>query len=119
MSFTALNTYGKVARDGQPLYYTMLNQVTLQRPDKLRVIPPGDGVPGRSRAERRCLTHLAEPKAMPRRIAARSFCHPPTIVYTRRCGRTAAYTARRSDRLWLIALVRTQPDIMQHDRPNF
>jgi hypothetical protein len=45
MSFTALNTYEKAARNGQPLYYTTLNQVTLQRPDKLRVITPGDGVP--------------------------------------------------------------------------
>jgi hypothetical protein len=43
MSFTAVNTYEKAARNGQPLYYTTLNQVTLQRPDKLRVITPGDG----------------------------------------------------------------------------
>jgi hypothetical protein len=45
ISFTALNTYDKVARNGQPLYYTTLDQVTLQRPDKLRVIIPGDSVP--------------------------------------------------------------------------
>jgi hypothetical protein len=44
MSFTAVNTYEKAARNGQPLYYTTLNQVTLQRPDKLRVITPGDGI---------------------------------------------------------------------------
>jgi hypothetical protein len=45
MSFTALNTYEKAALNGQPLYYATLNEVTLQRPDKLRVITPGDGVP--------------------------------------------------------------------------
>jgi hypothetical protein len=44
MSFTAVNTYEHAARNGQPLYYATLNRVTLQRPDKLRVITPGDGV---------------------------------------------------------------------------
>ncbi len=45
MSFSALSTYEKPARNGQPLYYAVLNQVTMQRPDKLRVVTPGDGVP--------------------------------------------------------------------------
>jgi len=45
MSFTAVNTYEKAARNGQPLYYAVQNRVTMQRPDKLRVITPGDGVP--------------------------------------------------------------------------
>jgi hypothetical protein len=45
MSFTAVNTYEKAARNGQPLFYATLNQVTMQRPDKLRVVTPGDGVP--------------------------------------------------------------------------
>src|SRR5208283_2604244 len=45
MSFSALSTYERAARNGQPLYYTVLNQVTMQRPDKLRVITPGDGTP--------------------------------------------------------------------------
>jgi hypothetical protein len=45
LSFTAVNTYERAARDGQPLFYTTLNQVTLQRPDRLRVITPGDGIP--------------------------------------------------------------------------
>jgi hypothetical protein len=44
MSFTAVNTYEKAARNGQPLYYAVQNQVTLQRPNKLRVITPGDGI---------------------------------------------------------------------------
>ena len=45
MSFNALSTYEKAARNGQPLFYATLNQVTMQRPDKLRVISPGDGIP--------------------------------------------------------------------------
>ena len=45
MSFTAMNTYEKAARNGQPLYYAVENRVTLQRPNKLRVITPGDGLP--------------------------------------------------------------------------
>lgn len=45
MSFDALSTYEHRARNGQPLFYSVLNRVTMQRPDKLRVITPGDGVP--------------------------------------------------------------------------
>jgi hypothetical protein len=43
MTFTALATREVFADDGQPLYETTLSYVTLQRPDKLRVITPGDG----------------------------------------------------------------------------
>jgi len=45
MSFDALNTYEKAALNGQPLFYSTLNHVTLQRPTMLRVVTPGDGVP--------------------------------------------------------------------------
>jgi len=45
MSFDALTTYQKYGRTGQPLFYSTLNRVTMQRPDKLRVITPGDGTP--------------------------------------------------------------------------
>ena len=45
MSFTAVSTYEKAARNGQPLFYATRNLVTMQRPDKLRVITTGDGVP--------------------------------------------------------------------------
>jgi hypothetical protein len=44
MSFTAVSTYERAARNGQPLFYATRNEVTLQRPDKLRVITPGDGI---------------------------------------------------------------------------
>jgi hypothetical protein len=43
LSFTATSTYERAARNGQPLYYSVMNEVSLQRPDKLRVIKPGDG----------------------------------------------------------------------------
>jgi hypothetical protein len=43
MSFTALVTYESPSRLGTPLAYTTKSEVTLQRPDKLRVITPGDG----------------------------------------------------------------------------
>jgi hypothetical protein len=45
MSFTAIATYEKSAANGQPLYYSSVHDVTLQRPDKLRVITRGDGTP--------------------------------------------------------------------------
>jgi hypothetical protein len=45
MTFTAIVTYESPARTLQPLAYTTLSKVTLQRPDKLRVITPGDGPP--------------------------------------------------------------------------
>ena len=43
MNFTAVTTYELPARNGQPLYYATLSQVAVQRPNKLRVITPGDG----------------------------------------------------------------------------
>jgi hypothetical protein len=42
MSFTAIETYEHPALNGQPLYYSKLNEVTVQRPNKLRVIASGD-----------------------------------------------------------------------------
>jgi hypothetical protein len=45
MSFTATATYESPARTGAPLAYTTISQVILQRPNKLRVISPGDGPP--------------------------------------------------------------------------
>lgn len=43
MSFTAVVTYESPSRLGTPLAYTTKSEVTLQRPDKLRVITLGDG----------------------------------------------------------------------------
>jgi hypothetical protein len=43
MSFTAVVSYENPSRLGPPIVYTTKSEVTLQRPDKLRVITPGDG----------------------------------------------------------------------------
>mgnify|MGYP006266911149 CR=1 FL=1 len=43
MSFTAVVTYESPSRLGTPLAYTTKSEVTLQRPDKLRVVTLGDG----------------------------------------------------------------------------
>ncbi len=45
MEFTAVVTYENPSRLGPPLAYTTKSEVTLQRPDKLRVITLGDGPP--------------------------------------------------------------------------
>ena len=43
LSFTSVATYESPARTGQPLAYMVKSEVTLERPDKLRVITLGDG----------------------------------------------------------------------------
>jgi hypothetical protein len=43
LRFTAVATYESPARTGQPLAYTVRSEVTLERPNKLRVTSPGDG----------------------------------------------------------------------------
>ena len=46
MRFTAVISYESPSRLGPPLVYTTTSEVTLQRPDKLRVLTPGDGPAG-------------------------------------------------------------------------
>ena len=43
LAFTAVETYESPSRQGHPLIFVNKSEVTLQRPDKLRVIMPGDG----------------------------------------------------------------------------
>ena len=43
MSFTAIVSYESPSRFGPPLIYSTKSEVTLQRPDKLKVITLGDG----------------------------------------------------------------------------
>src|SRR5689334_3548558 len=43
MAFTATITYESPSRLGPPLAYTTRSDVVLQRPNKLRVVTPGDG----------------------------------------------------------------------------
>jgi hypothetical protein len=46
MSFTATVSYEYPSKLGPPIAYTMRYDVTMQRPDKLRVVVPGDGPAG-------------------------------------------------------------------------
>jgi hypothetical protein len=43
MTFTAIVSYENPSRLGPPLIYSTKSEVTMQRPDKLKVITPGDG----------------------------------------------------------------------------
>jgi hypothetical protein len=43
MTFNAVTSYESPSRIGPPLVYTTLSEVTLKRPNQLRVITPGDG----------------------------------------------------------------------------
>src|SRR5438093_6111733 len=43
MKFSAVHFYENPSRQGHPLAFTTKSEVTLQKPDKLRVIMPGDG----------------------------------------------------------------------------
>jgi hypothetical protein len=45
ISFRALGAFDVPARNGQPLFYYNRSEVLLARPNKLRVIVPGDGAP--------------------------------------------------------------------------
>ncbi|HZR83535.1 MAG TPA: DUF2092 domain-containing protein [Candidatus Binatia bacterium] len=45
MSFTATAEYESPSRLGPPLVYATVSHVALKRPDKLRIITPGDGPP--------------------------------------------------------------------------
>ena len=45
MTFTAAVSYESPTRQGPPLVYATQSEVTMVRPDKLRVITPGDGPP--------------------------------------------------------------------------
>lgn len=43
MTFTSVSTYESPSLIGPPLVYTTISEVTLERPNQLRVITPGDG----------------------------------------------------------------------------
>ena len=43
MSFTATVGYEFPSKLGPPIAYTMRYDVTMQRPDKLKIVMPGDG----------------------------------------------------------------------------
>ena len=43
VSFNVRRAFDEPAANGQPLFYMVSSEVTLQRPDKLKIITPGDG----------------------------------------------------------------------------
>jgi hypothetical protein len=45
MSFSVRRAFDEPAANGQPLFYMVVSDVVLQRPDKLKVTVPGDGPP--------------------------------------------------------------------------
>src|SRR5271169_3386735 len=45
LSFTAVETYESQSRQGHPLVFANASEITVQRPDKLKVITLGDGPP--------------------------------------------------------------------------
>lgn len=74
MSFTAVVSYESPSRLGIPLVYTMKSDVTLQRPDKLRVITPGDGPPSEFYYDGKTITAFAPAENLVASAEA-----PPTI----------------------------------------
>jgi len=59
LTFTAITTYEGPSRLGPPLAYTTISDVTLQRPDKLQVITPGDGPPSEFYYDGKTMTAFA------------------------------------------------------------
>jgi len=77
MSFTATTTYESPSRLGPPLSYATIAKVTLQRPDKLRVLTPGDGKASEFYADGRTMMAYSPSENLVAVAAA-----PPTIDAT-------------------------------------
>ena len=77
MSVTATELFETSSRHGHPLAYTMKYEVTLQRPDKLKVIIPGDGPASEFYYDGKTMTAFARAEGL---IAIASA--PPTIDAT-------------------------------------
>jgi hypothetical protein len=74
MSFTVVISYESPSRLGPPLIYTTRAEVTLQRPDKLRVITSGDGPVSEFYYNGKTMTAFAPPENLVAVAEA-----PPTI----------------------------------------
>lgn len=59
MKFTAVVFYESPSRIGPPLVYTTKSEVSMQRPDKLRVITPADGPPSEFYYDGKVMTAFA------------------------------------------------------------
>lgn len=74
LSFTAVETYESPSRQAHPLVFVNKSAVTLQRPDKLRVITPGDGPASEFYYDGKTMTAFAPAENLVAVAAA-----PPTI----------------------------------------
>jgi hypothetical protein len=74
LTFTAVVSYEHPSRFGPPLVYTTQSEVTVQRPDKLRVITPGDGPASEFYYDGKTMTAFAPAENLAAAAAA-----PPTI----------------------------------------
>jgi hypothetical protein len=74
MTFTAVVSYESPSRFGPPLIYSTKSEVALQRPDKLKVITPGDGPASEFYYDGKTMTAFA-PKENLLAVAAA----PPTV----------------------------------------
>jgi hypothetical protein len=74
MRFTAVVYYESPSRPGPPLVYTTRSEVTLQRPDKLRVITTADGPPSEFYYDGKTMVAF-----MPAENLAAVAAAPPTI----------------------------------------
>ena len=74
MQFTAVVTYENPSRLGPPLAYTTKSEVTMERPDKIRVITVGDGPASEFYYDGKTMTAFA-----PVENLAASAPAPPTI----------------------------------------
>ena len=74
MTFTAIVSYESPSRFGPPLIYSTRSEVTLQRPDKLKVITPGDGPPSEFYYDGKTMIAFA-----PQENLIASAAAPPTV----------------------------------------
>ena len=88
MAFTAVIGYESPSRLGPPLIYTTKSDVTLQRPDKLRVITSGDGPPSEFYYDGKTMmafapteNHVAVAKAPPTIDAALKAAYDSAAIY--------------------------------------
>jgi hypothetical protein len=74
LKFVSLESYESPSRQGHPLVFANKSEVTLQRPDKLRVITPGDGPASEFYYDGKTMTAFAPAENLVAVAAA-----PPTI----------------------------------------
>ena len=74
LSFTAVETYESQSRQGHPLVFANDSEITVQRPDKLKVITLGDGPPSEFYYDGKTFTAFA-----PRENLIATADAPPTI----------------------------------------